>query len=474
MRDLVRLREYASPADQLRLLLSLPEACPVFATSSFRPWLGPSESPAWPPTSGEGGLVLVDTRDRLGREWLWKWRNGRERSALDAALVLSGSGAPGTVVRRLLRRLRRRGTMRWPEARVVARLPHAAAVTRLSFVDGFHLPDEFALDRDSQSTGAAFLLTRKPPFDGPLWTLLRDSIGGPAVQLLRFQLRIRGAAVLVVRARGRQYVFRIVPEGRLQDIVLRNHSALIGLRQALNGTTSLLDLVPEPTVIDWLGSVAVLGETCLPGTLAWKVASGALARPIHRNAVSFLEALKAATARHGPVGSDTMARLLAPDFQRLEEARFADAALRSRLAEELRSAAEALTGIGMPLHASHGDYGYGNILVDENSGALTGVIDWDTARPIDLPGIDRVNLELQVARTALGGDFAGAVTAVWRNQAAHEALAGPGGPTRIRALFRLGVCRYILRSLRYPSVYARDAAHFDKALVTLQQLEDRH
>jgi len=47
----------------------------------------------------------------------------------------------------------------------------------------------------------------------------------------------------------------------------------------------------------------------------------------------------------------------------------------------------------------HGDFGYGNILCDSNTASLTGIIDWDTARDIELPGVDFINLLIQKFRT---------------------------------------------------------------------------
>src|SRR5690606_4730869 len=92
-------------------------------------------------------------------------------------------------------------------------------------------------------------------------------------------------------------------------------------------------------------------------------------------------------------------------------------------------------------------------------GRVTGVIDWDTARLQDLPGIDRVNLEIQIDP----GAFATSVRRVWAERRAHDALT----PGHERALFGVAVCRYVLRSLTYPEVYRAHAAQFREALAWL-------
>ncbi|HSH45967.1 MAG TPA: phosphotransferase, partial [Longimicrobiales bacterium] len=157
-----------------------------------------------------------------------------------------------------------------------------------------------------------------------------------------------------------------------------------------------------------------------------------------------------------------------PDRERLRSCTFVDPDVRSMLARELDQAARALSGVALDPHASHGDFGYGNILVDPGSGVLEGVIDWDTARPLDFPGIDRVNLEIQIRPD---GGFGERVSTVWKERAAYDALQGDGGEGRVRALFGLGVARFVLRSLTYPKVYRRQAPGFRRALRWLSRVD---
>lgn len=464
-------RAPSSLAGLLKLLLSMPEDAPVFATPSFGDWLAAGEQPAWPPPRGaRAGLALVDTRDRVARD-PDAWRRLAESPAIDAALVLSGSGAPGSAARRLLRRLRRPGTRRVDESRVASALFGAGAppAARLAFEDDLEVPTDFAVGADPRSTGAAFLVGRVDPFSGPLWSSVGDFLGDPAFTVEGLQLRLRGAAVVTVRAGGREYVVRIVPPGGGQEVVRRNHSGLVELRRALAARPALLRLVPDPVFAESHGPVLLLGETRLAGTLAWKVASGALAPALHGNALAFLAALRDATVDAAPSDRDGLARLFDEDLARLDGAAFVGDSVRRMLGGELRAAAGALAEIEVRRHTSHGDFGYGNVLVDARDGRIEGVIDWDTARISDLPGVDRVNLEIQIRRVDFRESFPEAVESVWRGGAARDVLEGPGGPARARALFGVGVCRYVLRSLSYPAVYREESAGYERALAWLSR-----
>jgi hypothetical protein len=459
-----------SLAELLALLLDTPKGSPVFATPSFRPWLATDTPAPWPPSGDAGGLWLVDTRDRAGRALIHAWASGGARQGFDAALILSGSGAPGTPLRRLLRRVRRPGTRRLPERRVLPALRGVGAVTRLAFEDGPEVPADFSVD-DAPSTGAAFLLTSKPPFDGETWSRIGNRLGDRDSVVQSIHLRVRGAAVARIRAGNAQFAIRIVPPGDLQDVVLRNHCALVRLRAALAGCESLLRRIPEPAFSDRHQGVLTLGESHLPGKPAWQVPSRALSDTIYRNAIAFLDALRDATTRFGPVGHGAVSELLDEDWARLRGATFVSRAIGGRIEAELENAAHVLAGQDLAIHASHGDFGYGNILVDEKSGEVTGVIDWDTARIADFPGIDRVNLEIQLRRSnSATGSLSDAMHAVWSSGSTRAALGGPGTESRIRALFGLAVCRYVLRSFSYPALYREEEEQFERALASLGRI----
>lgn len=462
------------------MLLELPEDGPVFATPSFADWVGGGGDARWPPLpTRNGALLLVDTRDAAARRAPPLRRGTAGRDAFEAALVLSGSGPPGSPFRRLLRRIRRPGTARLSEDRTATMLlepPAAPVVHRLAFEDGPEVPTTFRIldevgvgdggGRAAGSTGTAFLLTRQPPFVGPLWSFIAARLTEPELKPSSVQLRARGAGIVMMEGTARGYVLRVVPPGELQPVVAKNHSSLQHLRSIL-GNPALLELMPAPLFAEMHGSTLVLAETRVTGTLAWTVAGGTLAPVIRRNALEYLETLRDATSRTIPIGQEGSSDLLAEDDELLAASNFVGPEMRRLIGAEFGRARNALAGRNLVAYTSHGDFGYGNVLIDPESGELQGVIDWDTAREVDFPGIDRVNLEIQIRRGSLDESFAEAVRAVWEGRLAHDALVTNGASNVTRALFGVAVCRYVIRSLRYPAVYRRLATDFERALAWL-------
>lgn len=454
----------SSLAGLLALLLDVPIDAPVAATPNFAPWLG-ATAHAWPPADGRG-LWLIDTRDRVARSR--ELRRTLTGGGFDAALIVSA--APRQPLRRLAQRLRNPGCSRLPPGRVrpLVSLAQSAFVQVMGFDEGCHAPTDFTFERGA-AEGAAFLLTRRPPFRGELWTRLTQMLDGAELTVLWFDLRDRGAAVIAVDAGGSSYVVRVVPDAGLQHVVRRNHTTITELRRLL-ADENVEHLVPRPVAIETWRSTLIMAETRLPGVLAWKVARDELAQRIHANALRFLDSLQRATLRSEPFTPDELGHLLQAERDRIDAAAFAPRGVRARLQNELSQSGSVLRTVSLKPHFSHGDFGYGNLLVAPQTGDLLGVIDWDTARHHDLPGIDRVNLELQLARAA-HGSFASAVRVVWEQRLAHDALLEHGTAESARALFGLAVCRYVSRSLAYPEIFRQESEDFDAALARMADQE---
>ena len=462
-----------SQADLLKRLLPVSQDVHVFATPSFADWLGSQAEGEWPPpASSDAGLWLVDTRDPISRARKDEWKLcGRVPNCV-AAVILAGSRSDKGFLRRLLRKMRLVPNRRLPPEAVESALgavPRSIEVTRLGFEAGPEVPAEFVVEQPRDSSGQAFLLSRRPPFIGPMWTTIEEAVGEEC-RVLSFEMRVRGAAIVHVETGSRSIVVRVVPPGSEQELVHENHVALRRFHDKPGMPDRLRGLIPEPVFEDTHDSTLLLGETRLPGTLAWKLASGPRESTIHDGALRFLADLEQATRRAEPLGAGEVEGLIQDDLRRLEAATFAGDRVRALLGSELRRASDALEDAAVRPHATHGDYGYGNLLVDPDSGRLSGVIDWGTSRAVDFPGIDRVNLEVQRRRTLHGESFSEALRAVWRNGTAHEALTGPGRETVGRALFALAACRYVLRSLDFPEVYGREEEDFRSALLHLARI----
>ncbi len=473
--------QQASLADLLKIILDIDRRTPVRMTAGFSSWLGagPSAPLADAPATSRGGVWLIDTRDSAARSGPLL-RQALSGSA-DAALVLASWGPPPSRLRAAVRGLRGRGGPRLPATEVRAQIEESGGspyVLEMAF-DGWRgVPTGFRLTDVARGapTGIAFLLTPGEPFQGPLWTFVggrlakgrssvREAQAAPSskLQVIDVQLRDRGAAVVLVRTGEGTFVVRVVPAGPLQAVVQRNHTVLGQLRGALD-SHGLLRLMPEPVMADVFAGHAVLAETFLPGTLAWMVARGPLGPSIHENALHYLDVLRAETEQRLD-GPDGPVALVAEDLERLGRADFVSAAVRDRIDQELRRTVEAFAGRTLCTCASHGDFGPGNILVDPQSGVLTGVIDWDTARVVDLPGIDRVNLEIQTLRSVSRLSFRRAVERAWKRGPVRDELLRAGGSvTGARALFGAAVCRYITRAFTYPALYADMADQYERAL----------
>ncbi|NLG61305.1 MAG: aminoglycoside phosphotransferase family protein [Candidatus Cloacimonetes bacterium] len=444
----------------LKSILGLDEHLPVYATPGFASWC--AGNARWPPPSEGDALLLIDTRDSAAlRDSGWR-SHARGTSVL---LVLGGAGRPGSPARRLARRVLRRERPRLSESRARALLDslvNSRPVHRLGFDDGAHVPDTFTPDA-ATSSGAALLVMDRPPFDSGPWPTLRSLLGDPEAKPREVHLRARGAAVAIMEAARGDAVVRIVPAGRFQDVVERNHQLLIALRERLRARDDLLALLPRPLFLQRSGGLLLLAETRLTGVLAWTVARGELLRVIRRNMHEFLAALRGATLNSAHIDDARLDALLAPDQSTTVNATFVAPDVRDVLQRELEHARRVLRGRRLDLHASHGDFGWGNVLVEPETGQITGVIDWDTARLEDLPGIDRVNLEIQFLRARM--PFPAAVAHVWNERLAHDGLGtAEQGHAVARALFGLAVVRYVTRAMSYPELYAQAQPGFRRAL----------
>lgn len=459
-----------SLADLLKVLICLPRETPVVVSPSFTSWNGLKLENYRHQSSLGDSLWLIDTRDRVSREQLSRWRR-HGAAGTGAALILTGSGAPGSRARKLLRRIRHPGMRRLSESMVSEQVNGLCPViTRLAYDDTLEVPTEFEVSADRKSTGAAFLVTREAPFTGRFWKEIHRELGQQDVRINSLHLRARGAAVATLQAGDNRYVARIVPDGPLQSVVARNHTSLLEMHRSLQHHPDLLRLIPEPLMASHLDQTAVFSETCLPGILAWKAIDDRLRMAIREHSIEFLTTLRNATVSRSP-GFEA---LIHDDLVHIENASFVPSSVRREIHDLIVGASRDLGDAELATYTSHGDFGYGNILVDPTSGVITGVIDWDTVRAADFPGVDRINFEIQALRSTMHRSFPDAVNEVWDQEAAHPALSGEGRPGRTSALFAIGVCRYITRAFSYPAIYDYESRGFQRALAWLAGLRNAH
>ena len=324
--------------------------------------------------------------------------------------------------------------------------------------------------------------------DGPLGRAVRGSVGSSTatagsdlVRISRFDIRRRGSLAMFLTdgGTGTTFIGRLATGSGRGDQVARNHEFLDSLHGLDELPPQCTDRIPRPvSVVERGGSTRIYLETLLPGMLAWKADWSRHGRVIRTEALEFLGAF--GRALHRPVTLDGVAlgRIFDRDRALLDRSRFLSTQDRKRLIHLLSWAADTLRGRTLPLVYGHGDFGVGNVLVDPRTGHLTGVIDWDTGREWDLPGVDRLNWEIQYHRMQddLALDAAiGKVATKLSDEAQGGAgmlypyTGSPEAELRAAILATCGI-RYVCRDLQYPEIYRKLQPDISSGLAALESV----
>jgi hypothetical protein len=288
--------------------------------------------------------------------------------------------------------------------------------------------------------------------------------------LERFDLRLHGALVLFVAEQysGCKVIVRVVSDQRSRDIVCRNQEFLRGLQTNVDLPVTVKALLPQPLGDFRLTASSIYVETLLEGILAWKVNRGHLRKRIHAEAAEFIFRLQHGTRCKVRLGTTELDELFAADLARLASCPGVTPLLRESVVGVVSKIRQALQGREMYLTASHGDYGYGNILVDARTGGVKGVIDWDTGRSRDLPGLDFLNLEIQRTRAETDSGLLTAFETVFSLALARSSLDANGNyqtyfgvsADLLPAFLHLALFRYLTRASQYPEVFAAEQAEY--------------
>ncbi|MEA5115731.1 MAG: phosphotransferase [Geobacteraceae bacterium] len=291
----------------------------------------------------------------------------------------------------------------------------------------------------------------------------------------RIDIRKRGAVVLFLTdvSSGQGIIARVVSDSGIDRIISKNHNFLESLASNPSLGQDFRDLLPRPLCrLEYAGSTVYV-ETMLRGLPAWKVNRGPLQAVISRNALEFLMLLGSATGKVELLQDDALDGLFRDDLALIENSSVISPDFRENLLRLVRELTDRLSGREVRMATSHGDYGYGNILVDQRSGALTGVIDWDTARLRDLPGIDLFNLQVQQERAARNCGaceaFSSVIRGSWRNQRLQPYLEELGIDKEMTGMaLYLSFLRYTTRALQYPDLFLEEQEDFRSILGLLR------
>lgn len=308
---------------------------------------------------------------------------------------------------------------------------------------------------------------------------LADALGMSQVRcnLERADIRLRGAFVLFLNDSftGSRYIARIVSNGPLKAILDKNHMLLIKIRNNRLLSDSIQKLLPSPLVRFEYSESAIYVETMLKGVIAWKIKDNHLKEMIFQNAVNILVGIHKLTNSVTYINTDILSDMFSDDIYRINNATFISAKMRGELTDLVERLMQLLNNRNISLSLSHGDFGFGNILVNPQSTEVEGVIDWDTARYHDFPLVDFYNLVVQSerdrnvcgARVAFQSAVNGLLTNKYKVHISRFQEFGECDDIEKIALY---ICflRYMTRALQYPVVFVEEQTDYLEILNLLK------
>ncbi|MDZ7833620.1 MAG: aminoglycoside phosphotransferase family protein [Desulfobacterales bacterium] len=295
----------------------------------------------------------------------------------------------------------------------------------------------------------------------------------------RFDMRLRGSLVIFITEQNtrKNFITRLVSDPYVQKIVRRNQDFLNFLHKSSRLSAAIKKKLPEPISEKEDAAHTLFTETLIQGRLAWKINQGGLRKVIFAEAVEFITTLQLSMRQSMLLTPDHAEEFFSADVQRICKVKACDPELMAGVLRVVKKMRRILSGRTFFLTISHGDYGYGNILVHPVTGHLAGVIDWDTGRVNDLPGIDYLNLVVQKKRSESGHSvaraFSEASEEIWRKGALDDKdcyaqeFDLTGEPLKI--ILYACLIRYMSRAAQYPEVFIREQGDY---LECLQHLED--
>ncbi|RJP41185.1 MAG: hypothetical protein C4548_09510 [Desulfobacteraceae bacterium] len=276
----------------------------------------------------------------------------------------------------------------------------------------------------------------------------------------RLDIRSRGNLVIFTTEKNscRSFISRLVSEPNARKIVRRNHQFLKILHSLPDIPSAVKKKFPEPIGELETVSNSLFTETIINGQLAWKANQESLREKIFDEASRFIGNLQISTQRSVLIVEDIIKNLFHDDIESIKKY---NNELSNIMLDFVNQICNILAGSVFYLTISHGDYGYGNIMVNRYSGNLTGVIDWDTGRIEDFPGIDYLNLLIQKNRSDRGKSIEESFIDIFEKIIDTGNLDGKGFYAknfgiigkRAKIIFLACLIRFISRSTQYPNIY---------------------
>jgi hypothetical protein len=300
----------------------------------------------------------------------------------------------------------------------------------------------------------------------------REALAAPTpLRLTRFDIRQRGALVVMLAAGDGPAVGRITASPEVAAHLDANERSILHLREDAAARPELLAMLPLPLGRANVGAGGTMWlERRLPGVVAWRL-------PVRLHAtldagwMEFLLRLAGLRRPQQVFGRGVVSELISrwrisPQTLPL--------GVRSEVTALEAWIIDQLCPTQLKLGWAHGDFGYGNLLAERSTGKLQAVIDWETASRDEPLGIDWMNLLLSRARMDAGATLSSAVAAValrCRSPAVGDRpaeglrsfLAGLQGCS-VMVLLGLALLRVVQREARYPTLFMRSAEEYRRAL----------
>lgn len=303
----------------------------------------------------------------------------------------------------------------------------------------------------------------------------------PRIIVERIDFRKRGAMILFLKDlnESQHLIIRVTSDPLTRSIVIRNHNFLNIFHRHPLISDKIKSLVPVPFDFFDHGKNSVFIENMLPGLPAWKINRGILQKRIYKESVEFIISLNLFSRVKEKLSNQKLDQLLDEDLKRLIDFPDIEGSLRIFTKDIVSKLRRLLVGQEIYLVIGHGDYGYGNILVEPGTGKLTGVIDWDTGRQEELAGIDLINLYIQKERSERHSGLMPAFHAVFQMMMERQELDGDGvyrsefgiKKEMIPALLAIALFRYMGRAAQYPDVFAAGQADYLQAVLLFKDTD---
>lgn len=293
--------------------------------------------------------------------------------------------------------------------------------------------------------------------------MISNHVEGRAACIVeRVDIRSRGAIVifLVEMTTGRGFIARLVMDEASDNIIARN-SRYLEYLHGQKGIGSLQHLLPLIVGQRSRSGVKVYVETRLQGEIAWKALGVLNRRRAERGMEWFLAQLTKGTGHTVVLDQGTLETLFSDDMGVIRNCPLIEKVFLDELCATVSRLYDKLLGLSVQLVCSHGDFGFGNVLVRPVTGDLAGVIDWDTGKSHEFPAVDLMNHYIQRERIRRGCNFYEAFRTVVELRPADVPLAEFYLDSGIfEVLHYVTFIRYLARSAQYHQLFKAHYGHY--------------